>query len=112
MKERLRARIEPAEASDGQLKVILDSATALYLKLKYPYTFYPADADGNPFLDFIAQDWILRCAAEMFFKTGADGQTGNAENGISRSWDNGTVSLGLIREIVPVSGVARAASAT
>ena len=94
--ERLKIRI--MGASEELLEELLASATAIYIKLKWPYGGYPEPED----LDFIANDWIIRCAVELYNKIGGEGQTIHNENAISRQWDSGTVSANLIREVMPV----------
>lgn len=105
--DRLKARIEPAVASDAQLEEMISSAIAIFVKLKYPYGNYPQDNEGKPALDFIAEDWVLRAAIELFNKQGAEGQTSHNENGISRSYESGTISSTLKLEIIPTCGVAK-----
>ena len=111
MLDRLKLRLKISGTDeDILLEDIIQSATALYLKLKYPYGAYPVDTGGDPVLDIIASDWILRCSIEMYSRQGAESQTSHSENGISRGYDSGTVSLSLIREITSVCGVANANS--
>jgi len=93
------------DEEDGLLKDIVSDATALYLSLKYPYTQYPKDDDGEPLLDFIAKSWIIRATEEMYSKQGAEGQTGHSENSIGRTWSTGTISQSLIAEIQSTSGI-------
>ena len=108
--ERLKHRILPATAPDEQLNEMLKSATALYLRLRYPYSPYPTveidNGEGNitvePATSDYENDWILRAAVEMFSRIGAEGQLAHSENSISRTFDSGTVSASLRNEVRPV----------
>lgn len=108
--DRLKARIEPAESSDAQLEEMLSSATAVYLKLKYPYGNYPQDNEGKPITDFISEDWILRAAVEFFYRIGSEGEQSHSSNGTSRSYETGTLSSSLKSEIISTCGVVSATS--
>ena len=101
----LKNRIAPAQATQAQLEELLDSSTALYLNKRYPYTDPPVDGDGDPVIGPIGVDWIIRAAVEMFLRAGLEGQISGGQLGNNRSFDSGTVSTALLREIVPVSGV-------
>ncbi len=104
--DRLKTRIEAADATDALLEDIIQSATAVYIGLRYPYGGYPVGENGMPTLDFIAQDWVLRAAIEMFSRLDAEGQTSHSESGVtSRSYENGTLSATLKAEIVPLCGI-------
>ena len=108
MLERLKLRLEiGTDEEDELLEDIIESAKALFLSSRYPTTQYPTDEDGDPIIQPRWNDWILRCAIEMYSKMGAESQTGMVENSISRSWDSGTISLSLMSEIAPVAGIAR-----
>ena len=103
LSERLKNKIDVL--SDDDVDSLLSSAKSLYLSLKYPYNDF---GDDPPPLGNIAEDWVLRCAVEMYDKEGGSGQVSHNENGISRSWDSGTVSKSLRMEVIPVSGLVRA----
>ena len=108
MLDRLKLRLGISEAEQDLLLVeLLDSATALFLSLRYPTTPFPTDLNGDLFIEWRYTDWILRCAAEFYGKMGIEGQVSSTENGITRSYDSGTVSRGLLAEVTPVAGVAR-----
>lgn len=105
MLQRLTARIA---ASDGitpdqtLLADCIESAKAIYLSLRFPYTpddQLPTDVERR------YQDWQYRAALEIYSKSGAEGQTAHSENGISRTWDSAGISEALKREIVPKCGV-------
>lgn len=101
--ERLKIRLEiQSDKENVLLSEMLESARSLYLSLRYPFSDYP---DMLPVLTRRGEDWIIRAATEMYSRVGADGQSSHNENGISRSWDTGTVSNALMNEVVPVVGV-------
>ena len=105
MLERLTARIT---ASDGiapnqaLLADCIESAKAIYLSLRFPFT--PDDKLPDE-VERRYQDWQYRAALEIYSKSGAEGQTAHNENGISRTWDSSGISESLKREIVPKCGV-------
>jgi hypothetical protein len=100
--DRMKLRLGIAGAEqDALIDDILESASAVYLSAKYPFTNAPA------VLDRIADDWILRAGIEMYAKIGAEGQLSHSENGISRSYESALVSKTLMREITPVTAIQR-----
>ena len=104
--DRLKLRV--GSDNDTLLEDIVQSATVSYCSLKYPYGGFPVDANGEVELDFIAEDWVLRAAIEIFAKLGAEGQTVHNENGVSRAYETAALSNTLKNEIRPIVGVASA----
>lgn len=47
----------------------------------------------------------VEIAAYLLNKRGAEGETAHAENGISRSYEDGDIPPSLMRQIVPFAGV-------
>ena len=90
--------------TDGQLKLIIKNAIGIFLDLKYPSGNIPLTADNYPMLDFRALRWIKQATVEMASRQGVQGQVRHNENSIDRSYDSGSISLGLIRQITPVVG--------
>ena len=97
--ERFEALISPDTASSDLLSVLLEQAEGIVLNKRYP--FGVPEGAVMP----VAYEHIqLQIAVELFSKMGAEGQTGHSENGVSRTWEAGDVSQGLLRRIVPVCG--------
>lgn len=101
---RLTARITAADGAAPNATLVSDcvsAAEALYSSLRYPFSENPPQDSGTRY-----ESWVFRAALEMYSKSGAEGQNAHSENGISRTWDSGTVSKALTAEIVPICGVA------
>lgn len=81
----------------------IESAKALYLGRRY--SMIPDRIPELYTFNVIEEEWIIRAAVELYNKRGAEGQTGHSENGISRTYDSGTISKSLIGEVVPFVGV-------
>ena len=104
----LKTRLEIGDtARDEQLEGLLKSAAGLFITLRYPTSEPPVDPSGEPVIGGRWHSWIVRCAAEMFARLGAEGQNMSIELGVHRAWDAGTISRALSREVVPVAGVAK-----
>ena len=102
--ERLKVRITE-NVTDEELADILESAKAVILARRYPFSDYPVDENGNTVLEARYHDLQIRIAVEMFNKIGAEGQVSHSENGVSRSYDSAGVSEALLQEIVPKAAV-------
>ena len=103
--EILKRRI-PEETNDDLLADMLESAKAVILSRRYPVSPIPVDTNGIPVLEMRFNDLQIRIAVELYSKRGADGQLTHNENGINRSYENGSgVSDSLLREITPKVGV-------
>ena len=89
-----------AELTEGQIEMLIGGAVSLYVSLKWPSRTHT----DLPELDWIAKNWIVRCAVEMLNRRGAEGQTSHNENSIGRGFDTATVSKSLRREVIPVAG--------
>ena len=96
--ERLKIRITE-EVNDIELEDILESAKAVILSRRFPFSEYPADIEER------YKDLQIRIAVEMYNKRGAEGQTEHSENGVSRTYASASVSEELLREITPKGGV-------
>ena len=97
--ERLRIRITGNDINDKELEDILESAKAVILSRRFPFSEYPADIEPK------YKDLQIRIAVEMFNKIGAEGETAHSENGVSRTYSSASVSEELLREITPMVGV-------
>ena len=109
MLDKLKLRLEiDNNDEDTLLESIIESATFLFLSTRYPTTLYPVDeVTGDPIIQPRWNDWILRCAIEMYSRIGSESETVHDENGIRRAYETGNVSNSLLAEIAPVAGIAR-----
>ena len=96
--ERLKIRITE-NVSDEELEDILESAKAVILSRRFPFSDQPDEIENK------YKDLQIRIAVEMFNKRGAEGETAHSENGVSRSYASANVSEDLLREITPKGGV-------
>ena len=96
--ERLKIRITE-NATDAELEDILESAKAVILARRFPFTDWPEEIEAK------YKDLQIRIAVEMFSKRGAEGETAHSENGVSRTYASANVSEDLLKEITPKAGV-------
>ena len=96
--ERLKIRITE-NITDAELEDILESAKAVILSRRFPFTEWPEEIEAK------YKDLQIRIAVEMVAKRGAEGETAHSENGISRSYASASVSEDLLKEITPKAGV-------
>ena len=96
--ERLKIRITE-KTNDDELEDILESAKAVILSRRFPFSEYPPDIEDK------YKDLQIRIAVEMFSKRGAEGELSHSENGVSRSYSSANVSEELLREITPKAGI-------
>ena len=96
--ERLKIRITE-NITDAELEDILESAKAVILSRRFPFTEWPEEIEAK------YKDLQIRIAVEMVAKRGAEGETAHSENGVSRSYASASVSEDLLKEITPKVGV-------
>ena len=96
--ERLKIRITE-KVNDEELEDILESAKAVILSRRFPFSDPPEEIEPR------YKDLQIRIAVEMFSKRGAEGEVSHSENGISRTYASASVSEELLREITPKGGV-------
>lgn len=96
--ERLKIRITE-NVNDVELEDILESAKAVILSRRFPFSDFPTELEER------YKDLQIRIAVEMFNKKGAEGETAHSENGISRTYASANVSEDLLKEITPKAGV-------
>ena len=96
--ERLKIRITE-NVNDVELEDILESAKAVILSRRFPFSDFPTELEER------YKDLQIRIAVEMFNKKGAEGETAHSENGISRTYQSANVSEDLLKEITPKAGV-------
>ena len=93
----LRQRIEPDTASDDLLSELLAQAREIVLNRRFPFG-YPEDMEVPAQYERIQ----ISIALELFNKMGAEGELAHSENGISRTYEAGSISPSLIKQIIPM----------
>jgi hypothetical protein len=96
--ERLKIRITE-NVLDAELEDILESAKAVILSRRFPFSDHPDEIENK------YKDLQIRIAVEMFNKQGAEGEILHSENGVSRTYASASVSADLLKEITPKAGV-------
>ena len=95
--QKLRQRIP--EISEADAASLLDTAAAAINARRYPFEDFPVELESR-YLDL-----QLRIAADLWAKSGAEGETAHSENGISRTWSNAWISEELLSEVTPKARV-------
>jgi hypothetical protein len=85
--------------SDEILAAYLDLAAQAVIKRAYPYR---ADVTEVP---VIYESDQLLITVYLLNKQGAEGETSHNENGISRSYESGSIPDSMLRSIVPYGEV-------
>jgi hypothetical protein len=97
--ERLNRRLpENDEATNQEL---LDAAKMAILNKRYPLHEFPVNDEGETYVEDRYLDLQIRIAVELDAKTGAEGETGHSENGITRTYERAGISPSLLNEITP-----------
>ena len=110
--ERMKLRI-PEEPNDAVLLDCIETAKNAILARRFPYQEWPTRTvtldDGSTaeetFVEARYQDLLYRVAVDLYNKSGAEGQTGHSENGISRQFESPWISEQLLMEVTPFVGV-------
>jgi hypothetical protein len=92
----LAASLAPDTDTDEVLDNVLADAEALVLNRMYPFG-YPDGTEIPARYERIQ----IQLAVELYSKRGAEGQTSHSENGISRSWSEGSP---LLNRVMPHVG--------
>lgn len=96
------------------LKLILDARDdeeallSAYLKLaesKVLNKMYPFGYDDDTEVPDKYQQTILDIAMYLYAKRGAEGETSNTENGVTRQWGGADVPDSYLKEVTPFVGV-------
>lgn len=88
--ENLKLLLGSPPESDALLQLLLDNASQIICDIRNTDVVEPKYYGVQ-----------LSMAIEMYNKRGAEGQTGHGENGISRSYEVGDISLSLLSKITP-----------
>lgn len=88
----LKLLLDNPPVSDAVLQFYLDNARDIICEIRH------SDAVETKYLNT-----QIKMAIEMYNKSGAEGQTGHSENGLSRTYESGDISQSLISQIIPVA---------
>ena len=78
----------------------LDDAKSIAL-----YTLYPFDDYAELPKTWRMDNWLVRCAIELYNKKDSANVQSYSENGISVSYLSGLISRNLLDELIPKAGV-------
>lgn len=92
--ERLKLRTQ--ELDESILIDCLESAKSAIMSRRYPYHEWPDELEKQ-YLDL-----QYRIALDLYNKTGAEGELGHSENGVSRQYESSWISQQLLMEVVPM----------
>lgn len=96
--ERMKLRI-PEEPDEAVFLDCIESAREAIVNRRFAFGG-TAEAKDKYMSDH--QDLLYRCAVDLYNKTGAEGQTGHSENGISRQYESSWISEQLLMEVTPL----------
>lgn len=99
--ERMKLRI-PEEPDEAVFLDCIESAQEAILNRRFAFGG-TAKAKDEYISDH--QDLLYRCAVDLYNKTGAEGQLGHTENGVSRQYESSWISEQLLKEVTPLVGV-------
>lgn len=97
---RVRGEISASADSDAVVTAFITDAEDVIMNRAYPYGY----AEGT---EFPAKYDLLSCKIAIYLlnKRGADGQTGHAENSITRTYGGADVPSDMLQTVVPHCGV-------
>ena len=95
-REALARSIAPDTENENVLDGLLSLAESLILNRMYPFGY-----DDTKTVPLRYEEIQIQLAVELYTQRGAEGQTSHSENGISRSWAEGSA---LLKKIVPNCG--------
>lgn len=100
-KMRLKVLNNIADTSKDELfQVVLEDARHIALN-----TLFPFDLEKTKLPERIEEDWVVRCAIELYNQIGQEGYISYSENGLSWTKDSSLVSYKLMSELTPKVGV-------
>ena len=97
--ERLQQRT--GDTDTAILTDCAEAAKAAILSRRYPFGDYHTELEDR------YADLQYRCALDLYYKIGAEGQLHHTENGITRIYESSWVSDQLLNEVVPMCGVTK-----
>ena len=98
--ETLRLLVGGNTSEDDLLLMYLTDAERAILN-----HLYPMDEDVAHTLPTRYESRQVEIAAYLYNKRGAEGETSHNENGISRSYENGSIPDSMLSDIIPYGSV-------
>lgn len=90
-----RLKLRTGEPDEAILFDCLESAKSAILTRRFPWGNWPDEIEPQ-YLDL-----QFRIAMDLYNKSGAEGETGHSENGVSRQYESSWISQQLLNEVVP-----------
>ena len=97
---KLRLKVGAKNGEDELLLMYLADAERAILN-----HLYPMDEDIAHTLPTRYESRLVEIAAYLYNKRGAEGETSHNENGISRSYENGSIPDSMLSDIIPYGSV-------
>lgn len=97
---KLRLMVGANASEDDLLLMYLTDAERAILN-----HLYPMDEDVAHTLPTRYESRQVEIAAYLYNKRGAEGETSHNENGISRSYENGSIPNSMLSDIIPYGSV-------
>lgn len=94
-----RLKLRTGDPDEAVLLDCMESAKSAIMVRRFPYSEWPDEIEPQ------YVDLQYRIAVDLYNKTGAEGETGHSENGVSRSYGSAWISDELLGEVVPFVGV-------
>jgi hypothetical protein len=98
--DKLRLMVGANESEDNLLLIYLNDAESAILN-----RLYPMEEELNYTLPARYESRVIEIAAYLYNKRGAEGETSHNENGISRSYENGSIPESMLSDIIPFGSV-------
>ena len=95
----LRRLVEANTSEDDLLLVYLDAAKSAILNRLYPMEDSAKEVPAR------YSSRLVEIAAYLYNKRGAEGETLHVENGISRSYEGGSIPNSMLADIIPYGSV-------
>ena len=96
---KLRLMVGANESEDSLLLMYLTDAERAILNRLYPMDDTPHTVPVR------YESRQVEIAAYLYNKRGAEGETSHDENGISRSYENGSIPTSMLSDIIPYGSV-------
>ena len=111
--ERLKLRTQ--EPDEAVLMDCIECAKNAILARRFPYQEFPTrevvKEDGEKAIETYVEpryeDLLYRISTDLYNKSGAEGQVGHTENGISRQYESSWISEQLLKEVTPMCKAVR-----
>lgn len=97
--EALREMLKPDTVSDSELTTLLTISKGAILNRRYPFG-YGEHTEVPTKYEYVQ----LQACVQLYNKKGVEAQTSHSENGISRTYESGDISVILLSQIVPMAG--------